>query len=118
MKLYHYEVKILRTPGIYEWNKNKFVNEEVEIAAQNDTYIVINDWYFTKIKKQKCSYDAYLNKPTIRIRTNDPHLDNGIFYSLYSENPVKPSKIKSEIQAKISKDYSWLFGGIDLSIIK
>lgn len=118
MKLYHYVVKIYRTPGIYEWNSDKFINEQVDVLAQNETYILINDWYFTKIRKKKCDYDSYLNKPSIRIRTNDNIMDNGIFYDLYSEKPVKPSKIKSEIQAKISKDYSWLLGGVDLSIIK
>jgi len=118
MKIYHYEVRILRTPGVYEWNKNRFTNEEVEIAAQNDTFIIVNDWYFTKIRKEKSDYDTYLNKASIRIRTNDAHLDNGIFYTLYSTKLVKPSKIKSEIQARITKDYSWLLGGVDLSIIK
>ena len=118
MKLHHYRVRIIRNPGVYNWNKNEFISEQVEIVAQNETYIVINDWYFTKIKKERCSYETYLNKPSISIRTNDRSLDNGIFYTLYSEKPVKPDKIKSEIQAKISKDYSWLLGDIDLSIIK
>ena len=116
-KLHYYKVSIYKGDFHYNYKKNEFISEMVEVAAENDNYIIINDWYFTKLKKEKCSWDIVLGKAQINVRTRDTLLDNGIFYTLYSEKPVTAKSIKKEIEKKVAKEFGWL-SNVDLSIIK
>ena len=115
-KLYHYEVKIFQQET--QFSKSKFINEEVEIATQNMQYLIVNDWYLTKLKKEKSSYDTCINLSSIRFRTNDSIASfNGLFYTLYSTKPKTPASIRKELDSYIKKKIGYLTS-IDLSIIK
>lgn len=120
--LYHYKVSIYKKGEKLPWHrdakKDEFINEQVDVLAHNDTFIVVKDWYFTKMYKKKTSHSTVLNIPSLYARTKDDILDNGIFYTLYSDKPKTAKKIKSEIQSFIQKEFGWLGDGIDLSIIK
>lgn len=120
--LYHYKVSIYKKgeklPWYREQKKDEFINEKVVVLDQNDTFIVLKDWYFTKLYKEKNSHSTCLNKVSLYARTRDTILDNGVFYTLYSDKPKTAKYIKKEIQAFIQKEFGWLSEGIDLSVIK
>lgn len=121
-QLYHYKVSIYRKGEVLPWyrdqKKDEFINELVDVLDQNETFIVLKDWYFTKLYKKKNDHSASLNKQSLYARTRDTILDNGIFYSLYSDKPKTAKSIKKEIQTFIQKEFGWLADGIDLSVIK
>lgn len=121
-QLYHYKVSIYKKGEVLPWyrnqSKDEFINEVIDILDQNDTFIVLKDWYFTKLYKEKNTYSTCLNKISLYARTRDTILDNGVFYTLYSDKPKTAKSIKKEIQAFIQKEFGWLSEGIDLSIIK
>lgn len=121
-KLWKTVVKIYK--GERRWSRDggdSYTVEEVEVAAENETYIIINDWYFTKLEKKKRrsdDYGDYVNHPSIRISVNDRWLDNGVFYTLYSTSKKRPSTIRSEILAAVRDKQGWLAESLDLDFIK
>jgi hypothetical protein len=116
-KLFKHEVKIYKHPGGI--HNNTFEIKEVEVIAENDSYIVINDWYFTKLGKSNKSYsNEVLEKEYIQVRNDNHILGDGVFYTLYSISKIRPSTIKNHIEKKISDHYGWLMNSLDLSIIK
>jgi len=116
----HYNVNIFKggTKHDYSFNKNSFTITEMEILGENDSYIVFNDDWFTKISKKHDYTSSQLDKESISITTNDSLYGNSIRYNLYTTKNVRPSTIKNHIQKKISEKYGWLFNEVDLSIIK
>jgi hypothetical protein len=111
-------VEIYRAPrSIYQ---NRYYNESVAIAVQNDALIVLNDRSFSKVAKSK-DYDRIyprLNKPSVNIRVDGGLFEPGIFYTLYSESKRKAEKVRREIDEEIKEKYGWIYSSTDLSIIK
>lgn len=103
----------------FQWD-DKFEIVEVEVLAENETKIVLNDDQFTVLDKKKgnCSFRHCVGNTLINIRTNNSICGDGIFYTLYSYGKKRPETIRREIEAKIKAEYSWLMNEADLSIIK
>ena len=100
----------------FQWD-DKFEIVEVEVLAENETRIVLNDEFFTVKVKKKGAYNS-IEKKEISIRTNNSVCGDGIFYELYSYSKKRPATIRKEIESKIKAEYSWLMNEADLSIIK
>ena len=100
--------------------EDRFTQEQVEVLAENDNYIIINDEYFTKINKpskHSSNYDTVLNSQHIAIVTEDKIFSKGVFYTLYSDSKKRPATVKKEIEDKIQKKFGG-FVSIDLGVIK
>lgn len=118
MVIYYYKVEISDNSGVLGL-RNEFNMTEYEVIAQNDSYLVINDFAFTTLSKsdKKSFYDC-IGKHRIRLYANDKIWGNAIYYTEYSEKPIKASTIRSRIEKEILKKYSFFLGQIDLSVIK
>lgn len=118
-KLFYHSVSIYRERRRSWQEESKFFIEEVEVLAENENLLVLNNSRFTRLEKSgKYDWHDVVGKARISIRTNDSILGDGVFYALYSEKRKRPSTIKKAIQAKIAREYGWLTHGLDLSIIR
>lgn len=116
-KIFYHRVAInKKVERGFQWD-DKFEIVEVEVLAENETRIVLNDEFFTVKVKKKGAYNA-IEKKEINIRTNNSICGDGIFYELYSYSKKRPATIRGEIERRIKAEYSWLLDGVDLSIIK
>lgn len=117
IKHYRVEVTDRSNPGILG-AEQKFEVTELNVIAENDRYIAVDDYCFTSIRKDsKYEYDTRLNKPSIGLHANDSCWGNRIRYSLYTDTTKRASTIKREIEAAIAKKYGFFLGAIDLSFI-
>jgi hypothetical protein len=95
----------------------KFEVKAFDVIGENDKYIAINDYGFTSIRKEKCDWGVYLDKPSISLHANDNVWGTRVTYSLYTEKTKRASTIKKEIEAAIEKKYGFFARGFDLSFI-
>jgi len=115
-KINHYRVSI--RGGSKYLNENKFEKNEYEIIAENKSYIALNDWCFTSIKKVKDNYGSCLDKESISVFVNDSIWGSGVSYSLYTFKKVKASTIKKHIENAVNEKLGFFMNGLDLEIIK
>jgi hypothetical protein len=117
-KINHYQVEVAdpANPGIIGRAK-KFEVKAFDVIGENDKYIAINDYGFTSIRKEKCDWDACLDKPSISLHANNTVWGTRVAYSLYTEKTKRASTIKKEIEAAIEKKYGFFARGLDLSFI-
>lgn len=119
-QLYHYNLRVYRKPTSYSFERDEFKREVLDVLAQNDKYIVLNDSHFTKLEKRGGeNYRLYptLNKPHIYFK--DVLNAEGIFYSLYSTAQKRTPTIEREIREAAQEKYGWLFSDeLDLSILR
>lgn len=99
--------------------RNSFDVTVEHIACENDTYIVLGDHNFTKLRKKsdRSDHDTTLEKPIIYERNWGITSLDGLSYVLYTEKTKRPETIKSEINAFLDKKYGWLFR-VNLDFIK
>lgn len=117
-KLFYHRVQIYKKPTP-SYRKDKFEITEVEILAENDHLIIINNYHFTRLEKKGSGICHPIpNRERIDIRCKDDILGDGVFYTLYSDKKSRPSTIKLHIEKEIYKKFGWLVNDIDLSIIK
>lgn len=117
IKHYRVEVTDRLNPGILG-AEQKFEVTELNVIAENDRYIAVDDYCFTSIRKDsKYEYDTRLNKASIGLHANDSCWGNRIRYSLYTDATKRASTIRREIEAAIAKKYGFFLGKIDLSFI-
>lgn len=118
-KIKHYRVEVADrlNPGLFG-AEQKFEVTELNVIAENDKYIAIDDYRFTSLHKDsKYKYDTCLNKVAISLFANDSCWGTRITYSLYTDKTKRASTIKREIEAEIAKKYGFFLGKIDLSFI-
>lgn len=117
-KINHYRVEVTdpANPGILGGDR-KFEVTAFDVIGENDKYIAINDYRFTSIRKEKCDWDACLDKPSICLNANDSVYGTRVAYTLYTEKTKRASTIKKEIEAAIEKKYGFFARGFDLSFI-
>lgn len=117
IKHYRVEVTDPRNPGLLG-AEQKFQVTELNVVAENDRYIAVDDYRFTSLcKDSKYKYETCLNKVEISLHSNDTCWGNRISYSLYTDATKRASAIKREIEAAIAKKYGFFLGKIDLSFI-
>lgn len=116
VKYYRVEVTDKTRPGILG-AEQKFEIVDLNVIAENDRYLAVDDYCFTSIRKDKSDYQTCLNKPVIGLYSNDNVWGNRITYTLYTEGSKRPSTIVKEIEAEIAKKYGFFLGSIDLSFI-
>lgn len=118
-------IKLYRV-GILKSGKSYFEQEEVEVAFENNQWIVLNDDVLTRLTKNqtyastsdRIGYHKIWDKNEERGFFKDhKYYGNGIFYKLYSETNKRPQTIKKEIAKFIEEKFGYL-GTIDLSFIK
>ena len=117
-KLFYHRVAIYKKPVRFSFDKDEFITKTVDVLAENEMYIVLNDAYFTKLELtgDGVCYSR-VGKESICVRIHDHSLGKGVFYTLYSEKRRRPSTIKRHIEKHIANKYGWLLGELDLSII-
>ena len=116
-KIRYYRVEISDSTGIIG-AKNEFTMTELDVLAENETNLVVNDREFTTISKTPSDYKTSLDQSSIGLYTGDSCWGNRVFYSLYTFGEKKPSAIKKEIERAIMKKFGFFISGIDLSTIK
>jgi hypothetical protein len=115
--LNRYEIEIILKTGIIKDKLGaNYSQEKIEILAENDDYICLNDWRFNSVHKKSCSYDSSLNKPSISSDTNNSCFGTRINYMLYSDKKKRKSTIKREIAEYIADKFG-CFADIDLSFL-
>lgn len=114
----HHCVEIADSTGIIG-AENKFEVTPLEVLAENDRYMVVNDRTFTTLDKTGAKYCAGqpLGEEKICTMSNDRVWGNRIQYSLYSEKRKTASAIRKAIEKEIHKRFGFFASGIDLSII-
>lgn len=117
-KIKHYRVEVTdpKSAGIIG-PQQKFEVTEFNVIAENDRYLVIDDYRFTSLRKEKSKYDTCLEQVSIHLSANDSVWGNRITYSLYTVKTKRASTIRKEIEAEIAKKYGFFLGKIDLSFI-
>jgi len=118
MIIYKYDLDYYEKPVKYSHHEDKFTVEELTPLAENDKYIIFNDWFFTKIEKSGDGYcHNVLNRPAIHFK--DCLSAKGIFYTLYSTRKTRIDTIERQIRDKAEKEYGYLFAKkLKLSILK
>ena len=120
MKVKLYSVTIRDGSGIFE-KQDTFTMIELDVLAENDRYMVVDDRHYTTIDKlpvDKYSLYSGLNKHSIGIYSQDSCYGNAVHYILYSTATKKASTIRKEIEKEITKKFGFFTGKIDLSFIK
>jgi hypothetical protein len=117
--IYQHTVVISDGTGIIK-NDNEFTVKPVEILAENEEYIVLNDRRFQTLQYAKGKYNIHpsIDQQSICISTNDSCWGNRVTYSLYSFSRKRAATIRKEIEREIKDRFGWFVNGIDLSIIK
>lgn len=113
---YRVEVTDPANPGVIG-AKKEFEVQEFNVIGENAKYIVIDDYCFTSLRKEKYDYDTCLDKPSISLNANDSCWGTRVTYSLYTEKTKRSATIKKEIEAAIEKKYGFFARGFDLSFI-
>ena len=116
--IYHHYVEIADASGILG-AANKFSVTALDVLAENDRFMVVNDAYFTTLDKTAAKYGvgSPLGKEKISTSANDSVWGNRITYSLYSEKRKKADTIRRAIEREIEKRFGFFARGIDLSVI-
>jgi hypothetical protein len=117
-KINYYRVEVTDplNCGILGGDK-KFEMQGFNVIGENDKYIAIDNHAFTSIRKEKCDWDACLDKPSICLHANDSVYGTRVTYTLYTEKTKRAATIKREIEAAIEKKYGFFARGFDLSFI-
>lgn len=117
-KINHYLVEVTdpKSAGIIG-PKQEFKVTELNVVAENDRYIAVDDFCFTSVRKEKSRYDTCLEQPRISLTANDSVWGSRIMYSLYTGKTKRASTIRKEIEAEVAKKYGFFLGQIDLSFI-
>jgi hypothetical protein len=117
-KINHYQVEVTdpADTGIIGSAK-KFEVKAFNVIAENDSYIAIDDPYFTSISKDKSFWDSHIDKPSISLYAKDTCWGTRVRYSLYTAKTKRADTIKKEIEAAINQKYGFFAKGFDLSFI-
>ena len=112
----HYRVEISDSSGIID-RRNEFKLTKVNVLAENDNYLVIDDHSFTTLSRNKNYVHPQLDKPSIHSYTGDNCWGNRITYTLYTAKTKRASTIRGEIEAHVKEKYGFFASRMDLSII-
>lgn len=117
MTIFFHRLEIYKKPTKYSFQKDEYIVREINILAQNERYIVLNDDCFTKIEKKGDGICwSALNKEQISFKNCLG--EQGVFYTCYSEKKRRPVSIKNAIHKKAEREYGWLFSNeLDLSTL-
>ena len=117
MTIFIHRLEIYKKPTRFSFHKDEYTVREEEILAQNERYIVLNDYCFTKIEKKGDGVCwGTLNKESISFKNCLG--EQGVFYTCYSDKKKRASSIKNAIHRKAEKEYGWLFSSeLDLSTL-
>jgi hypothetical protein len=117
-KIKHYRVEVTdpNNSGIIGAKKS-FDAMELNVLGENERCLVVDDAFFTTIKKKKCDWDTCLDKPSISLHANDTCWGTRVSYTLFTEKTKRAATIKKEIEAAIEKKYGFFARGFDLSFI-
>lgn len=114
---YRVEVTDPMNPGILG-GERKFQTTSFNVIGENESRLVIDNEFFTTIRKEKADYDTCLDKPSISLHANDSCWGTRVSYTLFTEKTKRASTIKKEIEAAIEKKYGFFARGFDLSFIE
>lgn len=122
-KVIKVEINILSTNNnhmLFGDDKNGVHSTSYKVAFQNNSYLIIDDWYLSKFSRvakgeKRESYNEYLNTPSLIVRTNDDIFANGIFAEIYTTGKKEAAinKLKKAIKEKISNDYGFMAIDVD-----
>lgn len=116
MKVKHVDVQVIKSPE----HDNKYQVTELEVVAENELYLVLNDTHFTtlrKTKKEGSELNKVINDHSISVWDMGYASLDGIHYTEYTTKAVDPEKIKGRIEQYVEKKYGYLFK-VDLGFIK
>ncbi len=116
--LYKIEVNALEG-GIIRGEKT-YKREEIKVIGENEHALVVDDMFFTTIRKKDKDHGFYasLNRPSISVFTADTVWGSGVRYTLYTTTKVRAETIRAQIKAAIEKKLGTLSRGLDLRFIK
>jgi hypothetical protein len=80
--------------------------EDVEVAAQNEQYIIINDAVFTKIQKKKDKYNHYPTVEEVYIRDHSKDSFWSKFYGIFNIQLYTDVTNIKAIETKINKAFN------------
>lgn len=92
--------------------------EDLKIIGMSRYKIVVNnDWFstFDLPGDRKSSFDNYLDKTRVSVRTGAHILGDGVFIELCSSNKPTKAILKRMVAMaaiKIDKEFGFLFGGV------
>jgi hypothetical protein len=113
----HYYVEITDGTGLIR-GENKFGMKPLTVIGENNLYMVVDDYTFTTICKEKQSYRESLDVPNISACAKDTCWGSRITYSLYTTKRKRAATIRKEIDEVVRDKFGFYLNGLDLSIIK
>jgi hypothetical protein len=116
-KVYFHVAEFSDQKGIIK-GKPKFEVKEFAVLAENDECLVVDDRWFTSVRKAKDDFYACLEKPCIGVTCADTVWGTGVRYSMYSVCRASPSTVRAQIRSAINKKVGFFMDKIDLSFIK
>jgi hypothetical protein len=84
----------------------KSLVEDVEVAAQNDIYIIINDSVFTKLQKTKDKYGSYTTLEEVSIRDYSKDSFWSKYYGTFGISLYTDVTSIKAIETKINKAFN------------
>lgn len=112
----HYQVEISDSYGVLK-NRNEFSVKEINVLAENERYVVLDNSSFTVLSREKDYCNSQIEKPRIDLDANDSVWGNRIYYSLYTLGTVRASTIKKQIEKEVAKKFGFFMRGLNLDIV-
>ena len=116
-KIKHIKVMIMFKQGIIK-QESEYINEHIEVIAENENFIVLNDDYFTKVAKVKSwiGFYAGLDKIKISSQVDDRCFGTSVTYYYYGTKDKRASSIKKKIKEYITEKFGCMVNA-DLSFM-
>ena len=113
------EIKKYHNPILASDKTGVFISETKIIGVSPYRICAGDDWFHTfsrHVKGRKYeSYNTYLDRTEVRIRTNNSVLGDGVFITLWStKKPTDKmlSKMVAAASVQIDNKYGFLFSGV------
>jgi len=121
-----YTAKLILEAGtLSDYKESSYTVEELEVAAENDKYIIIDDWYFSRVCKESKhnEHQHCVEKPRTNVFTISKGIcgemyGTGASYTLYTYGTKRPATIRKAIEKAIQDEYGAFMGKVDLGFIK
>lgn len=116
-KIHRTEVRAL-DGGIIRSDEKLFKREQLDVLGENEHALVINDTFFTTLRKsKKDTFYSVLNVPSIQVYTSDRVWGTGVAYTLFSTSKPRAETVRAQIEAAVDSKIGFFVRRMDLAFI-
>jgi hypothetical protein len=103
------------------YEKDIFRVTTAQVLAENNAYMVLDDFHFTKLEKARDKdWNAYsvFELPAIDVHVDSKIWSDGVVFSLYASHEWPAENIQTAIKRAIEKKRGWLNGRVSFAVLK